>query len=124
MNVLYPTIKNERVQASGAADFLFWCPGCECCHGIWTTQRNGMGATWSFNGDLEKPTFSPSLLIRHTRPVTGEEYVRIMAGEKLNLPELVCHSFIRDGVIEFLGDCTHKLRGQKVPMTRIPGDEA
>ncbi len=29
----------------------------------------------------------------------------------------VCHSFVTDGQIQFLGDCTHKLAGQTVPLS-------
>ena len=32
------------------------CPGCGCSH-IFDQQ-------WTFNGDFEKPTFSPSMLVR------------------------------------------------------------
>src|SRR5436309_254590 len=32
------------------------------------------------------------------------------------LPGDVCHSFVRDGLIEFLGDCTHPLAGRTVPL--------
>ena len=97
-------------------DFMFWCPGCSEAHAIWTRKRNHLGAIWSFNNDLLKPTFNPSLLIRSKRPVTGEEYQRIMARENLNIPDRVCHSYIRDGRIQFLADCTHALAGQTVPM--------
>ena len=101
-------------------DFMFWCPGCKEHHGVWTKKRNILGATWSFNGDMEKPTFDPSLLIRGKRPLIGDEYRRIMAGERLDIPDLVCHSFIRDGQIQFLSDCTHELAGKTVPMEEEP----
>lgn len=114
--ILYPCKPSERGHAASHADFLFWCPGCKCAHGVWTTKQNGVGAVWSFNGDMERPTFSPSLLIRFTRDITNEEHTRIMAGEKLNIPQTVCHSFVRDGQIEFLSDCTHHLAGKTVPM--------
>lgn len=32
----------------------------------------------------------------------------------------VCHSFVRAGKIEFLGDCTHALKGQTVPLPDWP----
>lgn len=32
----------------------------------------------------------------------------------------VCHSFVRNGVIEFLSDCTHALKGQHVPLPDWP----
>lgn len=34
----------------------------------------------------------------------------------------VCHSFVRAGRIEFLGDCTHALAGQTVPLPPWPED--
>lgn len=110
------TVDQEGAEVHSQADFLFWCPGCKCAHGVWTTKRNGVGAVWSFNGNMEKPTFNPSLLIRFTRDITSAEYTRLLAGEKLNIPKTVCHSFVRDGQIQFLGDCTHALAGKTVPM--------
>ncbi len=77
------------------ADWLINCPGCGCGHGIWTTKRNHLGSIWTFNGDLVKPTFSPSLLLAGT-------------------PQ--CHSYITNGNIQFLSDCTHHLAGQTVPL--------
>ena len=77
---------------------IFWCPGCLCGHG-WT-------ASWTFNGDLVKPTISPSLL------VTGGG----VGGAKPFEGTGRCHSFVRDGQIQFLDDCTHALRGQTVAL--------
>lgn len=97
----------------GIADVYFHCPGCKCGHGVWTEKwikdhdTNGnpiYGPIWSFNGNMDKPTFSPSIL------------VTIGHGEK---PSDVCHSFVRDGMIEFLGDCTHELAGKAVEMEDI-----
>lgn len=97
--------------------YTFLCPGCGFGHGVWTKQPNGRnGAVWSFNGDLEKPTFSPSLLVQGTRRITDDEATRILAGENLEIPKYRCHSFIRDGNIQFLNDCTHALAGQTVPI--------
>jgi hypothetical protein len=60
---------------------------------------------WGFNGDESRPTFTPSILVRQTmgdaRPV-------------------VCHSFVREGRIQFLGDCTHALAGQTVDLPVAP----
>ncbi|MCZ4340562.1 hypothetical protein O4H52_03015 [Sphingomonadaceae bacterium G21617-S1] len=35
-------------------------------------------------------------------------------------PPAVCHSFVRNGQIEFLSDCTHALAGQTVPLPPFP----
>lgn len=87
--------------------YIFYCPGCKFCHAIDTDPSKPKA--WGFNGNMEKPTFTPSILVTYT---TG-------AGEK----EMICHSFIVDGVWQFLNDCTHELAGQNVPMVDWRTDE-
>lgn len=106
--------------AEQGCDFMFWCPGCKCGHGVWTTKRNGVGAIWQFNGSMDKPTFQPSLLLQWE---TGEPPVNehnFDQWKKAPWPQTkkknVCHSFIRDGQIQFLPDCTHELAGKTIPM--------
>lgn len=89
-----------------SADFVFQCPGCKCHHGVWTTHKNGNQAIWQFNNDLEKPTVSPSILVTwEPHPTKGGKFI--------------CHSFVRDGNIEFLTDCTHELAGKTVELPNI-----
>ncbi len=98
--------------------YSFWCAGCEGHHMFHTQPhkggryRNGKweaadGPVWKFNGDLEKPTFSPSLLVYEGRYEDGT----------IGHPR--CHSFVRDGQIQFLGDCGHKLAGQTIDLLDI-----
>lgn len=81
---------------------------------------------WTFNGDLDRPTLSPSLLVRTGHHITGqppEENCRHCKDAKEDgHPTFcgICHSFIRDGKMEFLGDCTHKLSGQTVEIEDRP----
>jgi hypothetical protein len=82
-------------------DFQFDCPGCKCCHGVWTKKRDNY-PHWKFNGDLENPTLSPSVLVRFGPNGSN-----------------VCHSFIKNGMIEFLSDCTHDLKGKTVPLPDV-----
>jgi hypothetical protein len=96
-NVLTPCAPDVS-HRTGMPDFVFWCPGCHCGHGVWTSKPNHLGAQWIFNGDMVKPTFQPSLLLE----AVGKS------------PR--CHSFITDGRIQFLPDCTHALAGQTVEM--------
>ena len=63
------------------------------------------GDKWDWNGDFNAPTFTPSL---NTYTVQHD-------GTHTN----VCHSFIRDGQIQFLGDCTHALAGQTVDLPEL-----
>ena len=90
---------------------MFWCPGCDGAHRI---QRGaGSGARWSWNGNVNKPTFTPSILVQddHWVPPASQENPK--PGPQ-TLVNDVCHSFVTDGRIQFLGDCTHALAGQTV----------
>ena len=95
----------------------FLCPGCSMMHQI--AVGSGPGPRWSWNGDAERPTFSPSILVRYDHWVppadTLEMSAKIRAGEVTQTQvHDVCHSFVTDGRIQFLGDCTHALAGQTV----------
>ena len=99
----------------------FYCPGCRMHHAF--------DSRWTFNGDYEKPTFSPSLLVgpwwrmphdwdRDIAPknengdlLLGPDGIHILGGF-----EARCHSFVRNGMIEFLSDCTHEFAGKTVPI--------
>jgi len=37
-------------------------------------------------------------------------------GKRYPGADVVCHSFVTDGRIQFLGDCTHTLAGQTVDL--------
>lgn len=84
----------------------FECPGCKGTHVIPTSGDNA----WGFNGSLELPTLTPSILVYPTDHLTA-------AGERIRTPR--CHSFVREGRIEFLGDCTHDLKGQTVDLPEL-----
>lgn len=87
---------------------VFFCPGCRCAHGVNTG--------WNFNGDYIKPTFTPSILVTGTETPTDEEVKRIMAGEKIEPRPTRCHTYVTNGTIMFLPDCTHRLAGQTVSL--------
>lgn len=91
------------------------CPGCEVGHHVLPTDWTPPGAKrspadgrpqWSFNGDLDRPTLSPSILMR------CDSWGR-------DRRKIVCHSFVTDGRIQFLSDCTHALAGQTVDLPEI-----
>lgn len=94
----------------------FWCPGCKTHH-IITVKRDADEhdiPAWSWNGDGDRPTFSPSILVRHEAvPNAGEGFEEWRS-------ERVCHCFVRDGRIQFLSDCTHHLAGQTVELPDLP----
>lgn len=86
----------------------FWCPGCDGAHVV-NTGRNG----WLWNGDAEKPTLMPSVLVTYS----GHDADQGCA------PPARCHSFVENGEIRFLGDSTHGLSGRTVPLPDWPHQE-
>lgn len=82
--------------------FLHWCPGCKTTHVINVEKPNGQDALWTFDGNMEAPTFSPSI----------------------NRGPGHCHYFIRAGRIEFQGDSQHTLAGQTVDLPDLEQAEA
>ena len=103
MKTILRTVNNRGVTYDA---LMFSCPGCvaggpEGYDGIHMLPVNteNTSPSWQWNGDLEAPTLSPSIL--------SSGYVR-------------CHSFLRDGVFQFLNDSTHPLSGKSVPISDLP----
>ena len=80
--------------SNGDKIYIFNCPGCD--------HQHYFNKDWSFDGNFEKPTFSPSLL----NYFPNDDSYR-------------CHLFIKDGKIEYLNDCSHKLSGKTIDMEDI-----
>ncbi|MFA6487699.1 MAG: DUF6527 family protein [Sideroxydans sp.] len=109
---------------------MFWCPGCDGAHRI--QHGSGDGPRWGWNGSADKPTFTPSILTRYTKTTEKGEadmaewraggYKKLPDGFSFDHVNMVCHSFVTDGRIQFLGDCTHKLAGQTVDIPDWPDD--
>jgi hypothetical protein len=97
-----------KLQKADDGMLIFYCQGCGQCHGV--------NDSWTFNNDFERPTFSPSILVRGTEHITDEEHAKIMRGEHVEPRRFVCHSFVKNGAIEYLNDCTHELAGKTVEL--------
>jgi len=82
-----------RNSSDSAYRCLMWrCAGCReihCCQVAGKPQQ----AIWAWNGSTTKPTLSPSVLKRPEYSESGKR----------------CHSFVREGVVEFLADSDHEL---------------
>lgn len=61
--------------------------------------RAGTG-NWTWNGDCEKPTLKPSLVL-----AIGSD--------------TKCHTWITDGKVQFLADSTHELSGTTVDLEDV-----
>lgn len=92
-------------------------------HCVYTKDYQGDHPKWDFNGDMDKPTFSPSLLVNFDNwdpPVNPENLAQWHENPwQQKRVKHVCHSYVRDGVWQFLDDCTHELAGQNVPMLDV-----
>ena len=105
----------SRVLRSSADNgLMFWCPGCDGAHAI--QHGAGAGPRWGWNGSAESPTFTPSILVRYPANPDAIEKFKEWRTER------VCHSFVTDGRIQFLGDCTHALAGQTVDLPNWEGE--
>lgn len=113
MSALSPKLRSVGFGTAGSG-IAFWCPGCNEAHAIRTEGPGGEfnRAQWQWDGNINAPTISPSILVQ-------AEWGPEAAGP----PKRICHSFVRVGMIEFLGDCTHALKGQTVPLPDWPRGE-
>jgi hypothetical protein len=84
----------------------FNCPGCGDFHAIRISGNNA----WDWNGSLDSPTVSPSILVTYpANPDAIDEFKEWRLERR-------CHSFVRDGKIEFCSDSSHPLSGQTVEL--------
>lgn len=98
-------LENDRVG--------FWCDGCNELHIVRVPPHP---RAWGFNGDYDKPTFTPSVLVQGVERLTEDEYERVRSGEVVQQRPRVCHSFVTDGRVAYLSDCTHGLKGMTVEL--------
>lgn len=92
----------------------FMCPGCELMHVV--NIDGPKGPRWTWNGSYIKPTFSPSVLVTGFKPSDDPAEFDDATKDK----PFTCHSFVVDGNIQYLNDCSHKLAGRTVP---LPGSD-
>lgn len=138
----------ENDEPIGRALWL-WCPGCESTHAPLVALPNGSKPSgrpyWEWNEKIDETfTISPSLLcynsahlcppdFEHLAPCPDPESCGAVGHPLMNDGTRAhhvghaiepawgnCHSFIRNGMWEFLGDCAHKLASQTVPMVPVP----
>lgn len=92
----------------GAGIYVFYCPGCKEAHQFSVPR-------WKFDGDVDKPTFEPSL-----RMFTTDDEDDL--GNKLPKPRelTICHLVLTKGNIFFCADSDHDLKGKTVPLPELP----
>jgi len=83
---------------NGHGRLFHWCEPCGELHPL------PIDAGWTFNGDYERPTMTPSFLQHGADP-----------GQR-------CHYILTAGVLNYRADCSHALAGQSVPLFDLPAD--
>lgn len=95
-----------------AGGLAHWCPACESMHQFALDGKNSCGAQWTWDGNVEAPTFAPSMNIVVNSPSHPHH--------QKDAATSVCHYFLRAGQLQFLGDCTHAMRGRMVQLPDLP----
>lgn len=102
---------HKQESDNGRVDILYHCLGCKHLHSVCVKGDAAYtGPVWGWNGSLDSPTFTPSVLfwLDHRKDEDLEEYEYV---EKSR-----CHTFITDGVVQFLNDCAHELAGKTIEL--------
>lgn len=94
--------------------YAHWCPGCE--------EMHVLPDSWTFNGDVNRPTFHPSFL--HSL-VARELEEGVWTGDWKRdadgaLRRIICHYHLIDGQLQFCADSVHALAGKTVPLPSLP----
>lgn len=84
---------------------------------------------WSWNGDTEKPTLKPSIRTKSSRfTKEGEKqyedwaargYPKLSENHTFDSEDVICHTWINDGFVIFLDDCSHELKGQTLELLEV-----
>jgi hypothetical protein len=95
----------------GSDYYVIECPACGHAHMF--------DSRWIFNGDFEKPTFSPSMLSKSIKPKGYSNENPAPLNYDGEYENTICHSFVTDGKIEYLTDCTHEFAGKTIELEDI-----
>lgn len=108
----------SKIKIYGPGQYAFYCPGCKTKHVYTTSECAEAKLQWKFNGDLDKPSFTPSLLNRWGKHVDAN-----WQEPKGTAPDGgwsgICHLFVTDGKIIYCSDSTHAYAGKTIEMEDI-----
>lgn len=91
--------KTAKLIGAENGEYIIFCPACQQMHIVNTIHPLENGSKWDFNGSLDRPTFSPSLMVRWPDPDNEGIFIA------------TCHSVVSDGTISYCADCSHEWRG-------------
>lgn len=110
---------STKLRSVAGGGISYWCQGCQEMHAI--------NSTWQFDGNLEAPTFAPSVLVTSGHYLADWKGPNCWCTYNAKHPEKPtvfkrerCHTFINGGMVQFLPDCTHALAGQTLQLPDLP----
>jgi hypothetical protein len=144
----------RRVNSDGSPNgWCHYCPGCKSLHCI-TVEGPGWrpdsGPRWTFDGNVDSPTFGPSMHVfvtdynhdaskwiikRKDKNKRGAERFDTREQAQAACPSelwepvfdyvskhdrTVCHYHLQKGVLRYCADSPHALRSQNVPLPDLP----
>lgn len=92
----------------GHASYFHWCPGCE--------EMHPLPDRWTFDGNLEAPSFTPSFKHTLTRFDSYTSEGIGLGGRR----EVSCHYVLTAGKLHFCDDSHHVLKGQVIDLPELP----
>jgi hypothetical protein len=118
-------MKKGKLRILNDGSLAFYCPGCKEYHAVHVDRQEH--PVWSFNGDYEKPTFTPSILVKSGHYASHAKSDDCWCNFKERFLDEgeppfkcgICHTFVTDGKIQYLSDCTHELAGQTIEMNGL-----
>lgn len=84
-----------KIEYPDYTQYVIFCPACGFGHGPRVPP-------WTFNGNMEFPTFRDSIRVDYYSEKLGQD--------------MVCHSVVTDGKIAYCDDCTHEFKGQTLEL--------
>ena len=109
---------SAKLRSLSGGSIGYWCQGCDSLHAVRVNVPDR--PCWTWDGNVEAPTFSPSVLTTYRHPKGFDNDHPAPAGYDGEYVNDICHTFIRGGMVEFLSDCTHALAGKTEPLPDWP----
>lgn len=122
-------MKKGKLRVLSDGRLAFYCPGCKEYHAVHVDRPEH--PVWGFNGNYEKPTFTPSILVKSGHYCDHAKPDDCWCNFKERFPDEgeppfkcgICHTYVTDGKIRYLDDCTHELAGQTIDMPEPPEEQ-
>jgi hypothetical protein len=83
------------------SSYEVYCPGCAIKHKIFTKLSSSCTQVHKFDGNLDTPTFSPSVSIDYGLDTVNNRRV--------------CHFFVSEGFLNYQ-NCFHGFKNRSVPL--------